>query len=265
MPRFFTMLIALLALTVFVASCNYNVDKRGTPEGQNPLSKPTLDFETVKATVILKNCFSCHQAPRNAGGLNLETYENVVAQLASIENAVATRYMPESKGRVMPDNERQLLLSWIRAGAPRTAEASGSNPGGVVPAPQPNPSPSATPNRPDDNDDDDDHGDHHDDDHDRDGEDGSGGGTVEAPLEFPVLLQTVIRPNCFGCHTAARAAGGVSLETADALLSNASAVRHAVESGSMPLGRVMSAEHKAQLFRWLDANGASVNVIAVGN
>jgi hypothetical protein len=166
----------------------------------------------------------------------------------------------------MPDNEREILLSWIRAGAPRTAEASGSDPGGAAPVPQPNPSPSATPNRPDHGDDDDDDDDDDDGgDHDDDDRGGEGGGTVEAPLEFPVLLQTVIRPNCFGCHSAARAAGGVSLETADALLSNASAVRHAVESGSMPLGRVMSAEHKAQLFRWLDANGARVNVIAVGN
>ena len=79
---------------------------------------------------------------------------------------------------------------------------------------------------------------------------------------FATILETVFRPNCFGCHSSSREAGGIQLETYASTFANRIAIRSAIESGRMPLGRNMSAESKKQLFDWIDAGAPESEVVA---
>ena len=62
----------------------------------------------------------CHsEAGGNKGGLNFETYENVIANLADIKNqAVTLKKMPPRKP--LTSDLTSILSSWIGAGAPKT-------------------------------------------------------------------------------------------------------------------------------------------------
>lgn len=125
--------LALVALSV-TAGCNYSLQKgvsMGAPNSSsspNPgtavPSDPDLNFDNVFNTSIKTSCFGCHAAPRNASGINLETYESVFANRQAVQQAVASRAMPDSMGRTMSDSARDLLLRWLAAGAPRTAPAA---------------------------------------------------------------------------------------------------------------------------------------------
>ncbi|RYZ67081.1 MAG: hypothetical protein EOP05_18220, partial [Proteobacteria bacterium] len=121
-----------------VSGCNYSIQKvptssNGNPGGSNqgaganpgggtnpvqtpgpiPVSDPALNFDNVFVTSIKTSCFGCHAAPRNASGINLETYESVFANRAAVEQAVSSRAMPDSMGRTMDDAARDLLLRWL--------------------------------------------------------------------------------------------------------------------------------------------------------
>ncbi len=114
-------------LFVFLSSaCNSKLNKtpaaagNGTTAVGSPIAVPAaeLSFANVFTKVIKTNCFSCHASPRNASGINLETYASVLSNRVAIAQAVESKFMPESQGRVMPDDQRELLLRWLAAGAP---------------------------------------------------------------------------------------------------------------------------------------------------
>lgn len=125
------MKISLGLMSLFlVAGCNYSLQKggAGAPSGSSGPNNgatlpgdPELNFDNVFNTSIKTSCFGCHAAPRNASGINLETYESVFANRQAVQQAVASRAMPDSMGRTMSDSARDLLLRWLAAGAPRTA------------------------------------------------------------------------------------------------------------------------------------------------
>lgn len=101
--------------------CNYDVTK-----GDNSTSPPgalspgaELSFSNAMEFAIRPACLDCHAAPMNRGGVNLETYENVLALKNEIASALSSRFMPDSQGRSMSDEQRSFVLRWITAGAPR--------------------------------------------------------------------------------------------------------------------------------------------------
>ena len=131
--------IAGLAIVCAMIACDYDVTKVAPP-GLEPgrLGEGAeLSFSNVLSFAIQPACFDCHKAPRNASGINLETYENVFANRAAIESALATRFMPDSRGRTMSEAQRDLFLRWLRAGAPREPSTD--------PNPNPNPNEGGTP------------------------------------------------------------------------------------------------------------------------
>ena len=116
-------------------------------------------FSTVNATdaptfyadalpVFQKNCVACHQQDGpSVGGIfapmPLDNFEQAKIWAPMIKNALITNYMPpwgaherhrgQFKGeRYMDQNEKDLLIAWVDAGAPEGEEADATSSGGLV-------------------------------------------------------------------------------------------------------------------------------------
>lgn len=77
------------------------------------------NFEQINSLILTPKCLSCHSsAGGDAGGLNLETYENVLANLSFIKSEVQADTMPKNKTKLNA-NEKALLFKWIDAGGPK--------------------------------------------------------------------------------------------------------------------------------------------------
>lgn len=91
--------------------------------GQPPLQPPPAApprFAEVYAQVIGPRCATCHgTAGGNRAGINLETYQNVIAELSLIDEVVATDFMPPRRAGPLTRDQKDLLARWIAAGAPQ--------------------------------------------------------------------------------------------------------------------------------------------------
>lgn len=92
-----------------------------------PAPEPTLTFgfETIKQLVFASEagrCLNCHsEAKGNRGGVNLETFANVRAQLNDIKFDLEMNFMPRT-GPPLPDYEKSVIFKWIEMGAPETSD-----------------------------------------------------------------------------------------------------------------------------------------------
>jgi uncharacterized membrane protein len=76
--------------------------------------------------IINQRCVTCH-APRPtfAGfpappkGVMLDTPEHILANTIAMQTQLATRVMPIGNLTQMTDAEREMVLAWLRDGAPR--------------------------------------------------------------------------------------------------------------------------------------------------
>lgn len=113
---------AALFTIVFFCSCNYNRMHGSAPHKDSRLRElgvpSSLDYATVQARVIGPQCLHCHSAAGgNRGGLSLETYQQVRANLNAIYyRSVEKRDMPDAG---LPQPELEMLKAWIEAGAPQ--------------------------------------------------------------------------------------------------------------------------------------------------
>jgi uncharacterized membrane protein len=102
---------------------------RPSPMPAPPPAKPALSFAFVQQQVFTPKCAKCH------GGM-VGSYENVVAKLTEIESRVRSTFeweqMPPPRASQLTEEEKNLLLDWIKAGAPQAGE-------GEAPAPAPLP------------------------------------------------------------------------------------------------------------------------------
>lgn len=76
---------------------------------------PGLNFAHVQEKVLTPKCARCH------GGM-MGSYESVVANLTEIESRVRSAFefdqMPPARAPQLNEEEKNLLLDWIKAGAP---------------------------------------------------------------------------------------------------------------------------------------------------
>lgn len=93
-----------------------NPSQPGSPGSPDDTVSPSLDWLTVKTLVIDANCLGCHSSPNNRGGVNLETYRNAFDEIEDIEEAIREGSMPPR--RQLTEHEKQLILNWIKVGAP---------------------------------------------------------------------------------------------------------------------------------------------------
>lgn len=101
-----------------------------SPADPDPLPpEPALDWLTVKTLVIDQSCMDCHAAPKNRGGVNLETYQNTFSHLSLVDEQIRSGSMPIGRNPTtgeknkITDEQKKLILDWIRVGAPEFAVA----------------------------------------------------------------------------------------------------------------------------------------------
>jgi uncharacterized membrane protein len=134
-------LILILLAALMTAGCNSYKSKLQPQEDSNVIPA-AIDYAFVKAKVFQPKCVRCHSsAGGNKGDVNMETYENVIANLADIENdtLVEKSMPPRRAGGPLGEYEQNILKLWIDAGAPKEAASD------PVPTPAPTPNSETSP------------------------------------------------------------------------------------------------------------------------
>ena len=122
------MLLAGAALAL--GACNYNhVKKEGArgargAQGETMLAA-SLDYASVRQNILGPECLRCHSsAGGNQGGLNLETYPQVRANLSRIYyRSIEKKDMPSGG---LGEAQYQILKAWIDAGGPERNTGRGA-------------------------------------------------------------------------------------------------------------------------------------------
>jgi|GEM_PF-772896 len=123
-----------LVLLASGTGCNLHVDKNIPTQNEPVLeNNAKISYAQVREKIFAPRCTHCHGI---SGGVNLETYQSVKANLARIERvALIERSMPQA--RPLSTGESSMLRAWIDSGAPE-----------VVTSTSPTPSPTITPEIP---------------------------------------------------------------------------------------------------------------------
>ena len=93
-----------------------------------------LSFSLVSQKIFASKCVSCHG---NAGGINLESYPEVVKNINLIKKAVFDKKTMPKNGS-LTNEELSYLWNWIKIGAPEQPQNGNTNP---LPNPLPDPLP----------------------------------------------------------------------------------------------------------------------------
>lgn len=112
----FKKMIIFLIIGLILSACENILNQSETAlvlEPKEPLQQDTfnasgLDFETVKKSIFVTRCTSCHQ--------QYNSYQGVRLELSAIETAVKSNRMPKSGGP-LSDEQRNLLSNWVAGGA----------------------------------------------------------------------------------------------------------------------------------------------------
>jgi len=124
--------IFLLVFVLLVSSCSYRLEKNKQSEiavDQAMLEK--VSYLEVNEKILTPKCVVCHG---DSGNVNLETYSAVYGHIDKIkEVTITTSTMPKAPYPALSEEERILLSTWIKAGAPEKAL------GGVETTPPPPP------------------------------------------------------------------------------------------------------------------------------
>lgn len=107
-----------LALSFFFVGCNYSY-RRGTEKtGDKVTQAEVITFQMINERVIQPSCIGCHSAASgNKGGVNLETYENIVTRKNVIRREVVERTMPPRSKQPLTAAQVKLIVDWIDQGA----------------------------------------------------------------------------------------------------------------------------------------------------
>lgn len=95
--------------------------------------KVLLSYNYVVANVLQKKCIGCHG---DAGGVNLQSYENTFSQIQAIKESVFVKKTMPKRGR-LNQTEKAILWNWIELGAPERSELE--NPPVATTSPSPLP------------------------------------------------------------------------------------------------------------------------------
>lgn len=115
--------VAWLGLVAALSGCSYSIDKHpSSTTDLPPVSqyKPSqLTYPAVYSQVLRQSCVGCHG---NGGGVNLESYASIKANIDKIYKAVFTdRRMPKAPTAPLTREQLGLLNAWIQSGAPESA------------------------------------------------------------------------------------------------------------------------------------------------
>lgn len=225
-------LVSLTGLTAaLITGCSFALDSlhptnssngSGNSQQSTPVTATQIDYATINTQVISNNCLECHSAAAgNKGGINLETYQNLKANLIDVQADLADDSMPKDRNPLSAA-EKDLVNTWIKNGAPETV--SNNNPTG--PSVSPSPTPPAVVNPP----------------------------PQPSGTNYQTVNSQVLQPYCLSCHSAAGGnRAGINLESYSNVLKNITAVKSTINSGSMPRGTTLSASQKKLILDWIAA------------
>jgi len=183
--------LLLLTFCLFLGCNSYKEKTAGPDEG--PLNLSSIDFQFVSSKVLGPRCVRCHSlAGGDKGDVNLETYENVVAHLAEIEESVFREdsMPPRRAGGPLTAYEKNILRLWIDARAPEENHGGESTPPSnptPIPAPSPSPTPGVPLPPPADS------------------------GEPVAPT-WEAIYEKIFAPKCIRCHAEGEKAGDYPLQ-----------------------------------------------------
>ncbi|HEY8270678.1 MAG TPA: cytochrome c [Pseudobdellovibrionaceae bacterium] len=175
-------------------ACNsYKSKVESQPE--DTVAPSSIDYAFVNDKVFQPKCFQCHSlAGGNKGGVNLESYDNVLVNLADIQIDIFTEdsMPPLSRGGPLGAYEKNVLKMWLDAGAPHDEK----------PALEPEPTPTPPPVNP-----------------------------VVIGANWNDIYKNVFEPKCIVCHQAGEKAEDFPLTDKDWVVNPANGL---VKAGSPP-------------------------------
>jgi hypothetical protein len=201
---------------------------------QNPSAH--ISYAQVKQFVIAPSCMGCHSAARASGGISLETYALVAAQIQDMKADIDSGDMPLNGS--LSSDQIKLFDKWFAEGYPETGA------GGEVPMPTPpasaspsvsppvatptvNPSsPSATPP------------------------------PQSLRISFADVNREVFQVSCLTCHSASAHRGGIILTTYPEVKALLADVKADILDGSMPINGMLTSDQKNLFNTWI-AEGAN--------
>ena len=110
--------LLMIILVIVMKGCYYDKEELLYPVSNVNCSSVNASFTNVK-TIIVANCATagCHNAASGAGGTIFETYDQVKAKAARInQRTIIERSMPP--GGSLSPNEIAILKCWINSGTP---------------------------------------------------------------------------------------------------------------------------------------------------
>ena len=112
--------IAVVGLAVLLFGFPFSI------EGQAPAAKE-VTFTKDVAPILFENCVYCHR-PNDIAPFSLLSYEDAQTWADDIKRVVTDKIMPPWKPvagygefrdiNVLSDEERQMIVNWVDAGAP---------------------------------------------------------------------------------------------------------------------------------------------------
>ena len=112
-----------------LVGCNYTKLKGKQSDENLSFSLPAekiseLSYGVINQKIFVAKCISCHG---NAGNINLESYSEVVRNIALIKKAVFQEKTMPKKG-FLSEEELSYLWNWINIGAPEQAQNGNVSP-----------------------------------------------------------------------------------------------------------------------------------------
>ena len=115
----------IIGLSFFNSGCSYRHEKGTQTEityNQELLGK--INYQLINQKILTPKCVLCHD---HSEGVNLQTYSAVYSNIDKIkEVSITTSSMPKAPYPSLNDEERTLLATWIKAGAPENALDGGN-------------------------------------------------------------------------------------------------------------------------------------------
>lgn len=118
----------LAAFVGALSACNYSLNKNPTLDTSSPktFKMSELTYSNVYDKVFRASCVGCHG---DAGGVRLESYEQIRSQLQRVyQSVIVERRMPKAPSPPLSASQLGLLNAWIQAGAPESTPGEDASP-----------------------------------------------------------------------------------------------------------------------------------------
>lgn len=114
-------LLTIVVLVNLASGCAYNVEEELYPSDE--CKTVNVAYRADVLPILENNCYRCHDAANNQGGITIEGYDNLKAfvdsgaLLGAIRRDPGFSPMPQD-GPKLPDCEIGKIVAWVNDGAP---------------------------------------------------------------------------------------------------------------------------------------------------